>query len=215
MDIDAQAKESAQIIKDGGIIAYPTDTLYALGVDATNPDAVRRLFALKQSPPDKNFLIMVKDVAMLKQYADVSLYGEKLLETIWPGPLSLVAPRLNVEILKEVNKGVEIGSRMTNHPFREVFFKYIDVPITATSANISGCSPLTSPEEIKKQFPNIDYVVDGGICTGNPSTVVSIEGEILSVIRAGAISVEALEKTWQGIVGKKGRVTHANSTTIQ
>ena len=215
MVIDTQARLSAKIIKEGGIIAYSTDTLYALGVDATNPDAVRRLFALKQSPPDKNFLIMVKDIAMLKRYADVSLYGEKLLETMWPGPLSILAPRRIDSDIKEVSGNNKIGFRMPNHPFREAFFNCIDVPITATSTNISGSSPLTSPEDIKKQFPNIDYVVDAGICTGNPSTVVSVEGEILSVIREGVISVEALEKTWQGIVGTKGRVIYANSTTIQ
>ncbi len=203
MDIETQAREAAAIIKQGGIIAYPTDTLYGLGVDATNATAVSQLFSLKQSPPEKNFLVMVRDVAMLSRYVTFSSFASALLSECWPGAVSLLIPCGDSALLGTVTRSPYIGFRMPDHPFREAFFRYCDTPITSTSANLSGQTPLSTPADIQEQFPDIGYVVDGGVCAGAPSTVISINNEHITLIRPGAYSVEELERIASRILGRE------------
>ncbi len=210
MDLETQAKESAEIIKQGGIIAYPTDTLYGLGVDATNKSAVTQLFAVKQSPQEKNFLVMVRDIDMLSEYVTLSPFARALLSTCWPGALSLLVPYGDSEALRGVTHSAYIGFRMPNHPFREAFFKYCNTPITSTSANISGQAPLTTPIDIREQFPDIGYVVDGGMCSGAPSTVISINDESITLIREGAYSTQTLAHVASTILGREVSIVHAD-----
>lgn len=187
--------ESANLLERGGIIVYPTETFYALGVDATNEKSVKKLFDLKERKGTKAISVLVKDFEMLKKYAaGIDEKAIKLINKFWPGPLTLVFREKGIltEILTGRTK--TIGVRISSHPFAERFFKYFDLPITATSANISDSPNIISIEEAYDSFGDkVDIYLDGGILTGEQgSTVVDATADKFKILREGEISRELI-----------------------
>lgn len=178
------------------IVLYPTDTLYGLGVDATNPKAIARLKELKGRDERKHISIAVSDVGMMREYAEVTPLAEKLLHTFLPGKLTIIIKPKNLPHELGVGTG-EIGVRIPNHPEALNLIKELGRPITATSANVSGMEPEGTPEKILRQFGEkaqmITNVIDAGeLPPSEPSTVVDARGATPIIIREGAISSQEI-----------------------
>lgn len=176
------------------IILYPTDTIYGLGVDATDPEVVLRLQALKGRPDGKPISVVVSDMAMLREYAEVTSLAERLAEALLPGKLTLILranPRIHTPGI--VGEDGSIGFRIPNHSVPIALVKKVGKPITATSANVSGMETEKTPEAILKQFGEkaswITEVVDQGeLPPSRASTVVDARGEEPIILREGALS---------------------------
>ncbi len=176
------------------IILYPTDTLYGLGVDATNPEAVLRLQELKGRDDKKPISIAVDSLEMLEQYAQVTALARKLAKKFLPGKLTLIlCANPGIRTKGVVGSDGSVGVRIPNHPQALALIQKIGKPITATSANVSGMLPENTVEKILTQFGEkagmISRVIDGGeLPLNTPSTVVDARGEKPIILREGAIS---------------------------
>ena len=182
--------------KRGGIIAYPTETFYGLGVDPFNETAIKRLFELKGRDSDKPISILVKDTKMLLTVVEeIPPLAEKLIKRFWPGPLTIVfKAKKTISLALTANTG-KIGVRISGNQIAQKLLETIDSPITTTSANPSGKkSPVTASEVIGYFGDKIDLILDGGMLYGKlGSTIVDVTEGDLKVIRQGEISVEQLQ----------------------
>lgn len=173
------------------IVLYPTDTLYGLGVDATDARMIERLKGLKGRGNEKHISIAVSDLEMMRAYAEVTPLAERLADAFLPGKLTLVLTPKNLP--EELGTGTgEIGVRIPDHDQALGLIRVLGVPITATSANVSGMPTEHTPEKILAQFGTkagmITNVIDGGeLPPSEPSTVVDARGDTPIIIREGAI----------------------------
>lgn len=171
-----QINEIVSVLRSGGVVALPTDTAYALASDATNPQAVNKIFTIKRRKPDKLLSWFFIDIKQIKKLATLSHDQLSFLQSFLPGPYTFIVPGKN---------GQTIGARITNHPITQQVVKAYGKPLTATSANIAGQPPLRTIEELKKL--SVDCIVDGGSIPNRPSsTVVDLTGISPKVIRPGA-----------------------------
>lgn len=187
-----------QILKQGGILLYPTDTLYGLGVDALNVDALRKLKELKGRNDNKAISIVVADMKMAGEYAEVTPLALKLAEAFLPGKLTLVLSA-KPNLPEELTAGTgTIGVRIPNHLLCLNLARELGRPFTATSANVSDKEPERSVPGILTQFGesavSINRVIDAGeLAESLPSTVVDARGELPYILREGAVaSVEIM-----------------------
>jgi len=186
-------------LNPGFLVLYPTDTLYGLGVDATDPHMVKRLKELKGREDSKHISIAVSDLDMMRQYADVTPLAEKLARAFLPGKLTIILKPKNLP--EELGTGTgEIGVRIPNQDYALELIREAGKPITATSANVSGMPTENTPEAILGQFGDkaswITDVIDAGALPQSlPSTVVDARGEAPVIVREGAISEEAVHHT--------------------
>lgn len=176
-------EKAVEILKKGGIVLYPTDTLYALGVDFENEEAVQKLRTLKGRYKDKPIPVMVSDISMARKYVKINDLAEKLITKFLPGKLTLVLPKIG---------GVEMGIRIPNNVTALELVRKLGRPITVTSANLSGEKTFSNVRDILDQLGSqIDYVIDEGIIEGDPSTIVDLT-DGFRIQREGAISKEEL-----------------------
>lgn len=186
------------ILDTGGIILYPTDTLYGLGVDALNTEALRKLRALKGREDGKPISIVVADMVMAEEYAEVTALARKLAAEFLPGKLTLVLSAKN-NLPTELTAGTgTIGVRIPNHLLCLNLAREFGRPYTATSANVSDMNSKNSVPEILAQFEARAGMIDRAIDVGElleslPSTVVDARGETPHIVRVGAISKEDIE----------------------
>lgn len=186
----------------GGVILYPTDTVYGLGVDASNAEALERLVALKSGRvEEKGFLVAVADLDRASRYVEVTETAQRLADQFLPGPLTLILktkhsfpPRLREE------RGATLAIRIPDHIFCLELARMFERPYVTTSANICGMNANYSIDEVLTQLgeraKQIDLIIDGGVLAKRlPSTIVSIIGEKLEIVREGAISRESIQKT--------------------
>ena len=188
-------KRVRDIFKKSGMIAYPTETFYGLGVDPFNEIAIKKLFALKGRDFDKPVSILIKDKKMLLTVVEeISPLAEILIKKFWPGPLTIIfKAKKSIPSILTGGTG-KIGVRISNNPIAQKLLEEIDSPITTTSANPSGEKSPVTANKVMGYFGNkIDLILDGGMLYGKlGSTVVDVtEGELI-VIREGEISVEAI-----------------------
>lgn len=182
------------------IFLYPTDTIYGLGVDATDPEAVLRLQTLKGRPDGKPISVVVSDMDMLRQYAEVTPLGERLAAAFLPGKLTLVLQAVPGKLAPGVvSADGSVGFRIPAHDVPRALVEKIGKPITATSANVSDMETEKTPEAILAQFTDrasmITEVVDHGALTPSlPSTVVDARGSDPLIIREGAIPASLIQK---------------------
>jgi len=179
-----------EVIRSGGVVAYPTDTFYGLGVDPGNPAAVRKLFLLKARPDDQPILILISDQAAVRAWAvDISTQAEDLMKRFWPGPLTLVF-KAQQEVLPELTAGSgRIGLRVPGNETTRQLLAFLGTALTGTSANRSGGQSARTAAEAAEEFgDSIDLVLDSGSAAATmPSTVVDVTGTTLKVIREGAV----------------------------
>lgn len=190
-------KDIAQILKKGGIIAYPTDTFYGLGANCFSPEAVKKIYNLKKRKTIKPISIVISEVGEVEKIAaKIPSSFWPLSRKFWPGPLTLVLKaslRLPDELL---GPSRTIGVRLPALPWLRELVKEANFPITATSANISGEKEITLVEKISEVFfGEIDLIVDAGrVKETKPSTVLDLTLEKPEILREGALSMLELRK---------------------
>jgi L-threonylcarbamoyladenylate synthase len=188
--LDKAIKEAAAIIKAGGLVVYPTETVYGLGASAFSRIAVLKVFAAKKRPLDNPLSVAVKDMKQADEIAYVNTAARKLAKVFLPGPLTIVLKK-KANLPKELTScSDKVGIRI---PRNEIAIKLIELagPITATSANISGQQPITTADEAREQLGNkVDFILDGGPSQiGVESTVVDVSEEgRCEILRDGAIA---------------------------
>jgi L-threonylcarbamoyladenylate synthase len=187
----AALDQAARLLGQGGLIAFPTETYYGLGVDPFNVEALERLFAVKQRQPDKAVLVLVAEQAQVVQLAaEMPAVLQKLMHHFWPGPLTLVFPgQASLPTLLTGGTG-NIGIRHSPHPLVSRLLHAFGGPITATSANRSGAPPATTAAEVQESLGSeIDLIVDGGTTPGGAgSTLVGCDEDgQLCCLREGVV----------------------------
>ncbi|MGA1193754.1 MAG: L-threonylcarbamoyladenylate synthase [Kiritimatiellia bacterium] len=186
---------AAKFIGDGLVVAFPTETVYGLGADALNPDAVKRIFKAKGRPADNPLIVHMGDISMLERVAkSIPRRAESLMTSFFPGPLTLVLPR-HPNVPLEVTAGLDtVGVRFPAHPVASAFLKACCVPVAAPSANRSGRpSPTTWGAVDDEMNGRISCILKGGPSeVGLESTVVDCTGGQLIILRQGAVSLEML-----------------------
>ena len=193
--------KAVKILKKGGIIAYPTETFYGLGVDAINKKSVERLYKLKERDTLKPIPILIGNLSMLGLVVkEIPEVAEKLIKRFWPGPLTIIFyASTNIPSLLTANTQ-KIGVRISSNPIAQKILKLFASPITATSANISLGISATSPKEIIDYFGDkVDMILDGEkLESTHPSTVIDITVSPPQIVREGIIPRETIEEyLWQ------------------
>jgi len=188
--------EAAEILRGGGLVAFPTETVYGLGANALDPAAVQKIFEMKGRPETSPLIVHVASVEMARRIvAEWPPLAEELARQWWPGPLTLVLPKKSV-VPDNVTAGLPtVGVRMPNHPIALALIEEAGVPIAAPSANrFTGLSPTTA-DHVRAAFGDALLVLEGGPCqVGIESTVVAIEGGKLKLLRPGMISLGEMEQ---------------------
>jgi L-threonylcarbamoyladenylate synthase len=190
---------AVQLLKDGDLVAFPTETVYGLGVDPHNEEAVKKLFALKQRPATNPLIVHVESVEAIEHVADLSdaLVMKRLnhLRRFMPGPLSVVVPK-HPSISKIVTAGSNlVAVRIPQHSVAQQLLKLFSGPIAAPSANRSTRISPTTARHVITEFGSKVFVLDGGpTSVGLESTVVSLIGSKPTLFRPGAITIEMLER---------------------
>jgi L-threonylcarbamoyladenylate synthase len=189
---DAEAiRTAAQLIRDGAVVAYPTDTLYGLAVDPRNPDAVRRLYALKGRPESSALTLIAADAAQANEAGDFSATATRLAERWWPGPLTIVVTARRVLAPTILAGGTTVGIRVPDHGVAVALAREAQFCITATSANRSGEPAVSTADAVRDALPGVDAIVDAGPSRGGlPSTIVGVGDRHVALIRAGAVPWE-------------------------
>jgi L-threonylcarbamoyladenylate synthase len=193
--IDEKIKKAAEIIKGGGVVAFPTETVYGLGANAYDEQAVKKIFELKGRPQDNPLIVHIskkQDVYIVAR--EVPEKAKVLIREFWPGPLTLVLPK-NPSIPDIVTAGLDtVAVRMPDHPIALKLIRLSGVPIAAPSANISGKPSATQPEHIKKYFGEKVFLIDGKVKIGIESTVLDLTEDVPKILRPGAITKEMIER---------------------
>lgn len=180
---------AADIVRSGGLAAFPTETVYGLGANILDEAAVSRLYEIKKRPRTKPFTILISDIGVIEKVWGCGLNktARKLADKFWPGPLTM--------ILKS-SSGEKIGFRVPRSEVALMLVSVAKVPVAAPSANLSGNNPAKCAEDVLKEFDGkIDIIIDGGPSeVGTPSTVVDLTVAPPKILRQGAISAEEILK---------------------
>lgn len=191
--LDTAIAKAVDVLVKGGIIAYPTETLYGLGVRVMDKESVQRLFEIKGRPQDKPIPLIVGSLEVLKTIAEeIPPEAEKLIKEFWPGPLTLVfKAKASVSELLTAGTGT-IAVRIPGESFALSLSRKIDFPITSTSANPSGATPPEVADEVSRYFGDkIDLIIDGGKTPiGKPSTIIDVTVKPWQILREGAITFD-------------------------
>jgi L-threonylcarbamoyladenylate synthase len=181
-------EKAAGIIKNGGAIVYPTDTLYGLGVNALDEKSVEKVFEIKGRNYDKPISIAVSDLTEVKKYAEFTPLAVRIAKKFLPGPLTLILPSRN-NLPKQLNPDDKVRIRIPDNGIALEIIKKSGVPLTATSANLSGGKdPINAKEAVRQIGDKIDFVLDAGRCKYRKgSTIVKIVDGKIEIIREGVI----------------------------
>ncbi|GBR74545.1 threonylcarbamoyladenosine synthetase translation factor SUA5 [Candidatus Termititenax aidoneus] len=198
-----EIKRAAEIIRNGGVVAFPTETVYGLGANALDAQAVAKIFELKERPSFDPLIVHLAAPAQIFDYIVNSqcmlplqqTYIQWLTEKFWPGPLTIVLPK-NTRIPDIVTAGLPtVALRMPDNPVALELIRLSGCPLAAPSANKFGCLSPTTAEHVRKQLPELECVLDGGAArVGIESTVVSLQEDGFTILRQGAITRTDLEK---------------------
>ena len=188
---------AAQILQGGGLVAFPTETVYGLGADATDNRAVASIFAAKNRPQFNPLIVHLPDLAAVEAIAELPAPARTLASAFWPGPLTLVLKRKAGSGLSDlVTAGLaSVAIRIPEHPLAQSLLRAAATPIAAPSANPSGkISPTTAEHVLDGLSGRIDAVLDGGACSvGLESTIIGFDGNTPVQLRAGGLPPEAIE----------------------
>lgn len=208
-DLAAQAQDiaqAAQVIRAGGLVVFPTETVYGLGGDGTNADASRAIYAAKGRPSDNPLIIHVAEPEDAEPYAVTDSLYYRLAEAFMPGPLTVIMPRRETIPLSTTGGLDSVAVRCPSHPVAHALIAAAGVPIAAPSANLSGKpSPTCAGHVIDDLSGRVDIIIDGGECDiGLESTIVKLDrdekGEFLTLLRPGGITYDALCCVWDRVV---------------
>lgn len=189
-------RHAMDILQHGGMVVFPTDTVYGLATLPYKGDTVEQLFTAKGRLSSRSIAVLVGDIAHLNRVTSgLSEIAKHLMEIFWPGPLTLVVPK-HARLPQELSQNQTVGVRMPDHPVALMLLREIG-PLAVTSANLSGGENATTAEEVLTQLEGrVHLIIDGGRTPGGvPSTVVDCTGPELTVVRVGPISLEEIENS--------------------
>lgn len=198
-------KMSVEILKSGGVVVCPTDTLYGLGANALNEDAIIKVQGIKKRDRNKPISVFVKNMKMARKISCIDSRTEKILSKIWPGPVTAVLRKKDIISDILTGNGETVAIRIPDNRFVSALMEEIDFPITATSANISGEKNLLKPKEIIGKFretkPAPDLFIDAGdIKNPSASTIIDLTTGIPKIIRTGIVGKEEMDNFFQKFV---------------
>lgn len=186
-----EIEEAAGAVRRGGVIGYPTETVYGLGCDARNADAVGRIYAMKGRGSESPMLILIRDASRLSAFVgEVPAPARMLMDRFWPGPLTLVLPAAPGFDSRILGEGGSLAVRISSDPVCVELLRRWDGPLVSTSANRTGQPAAATAAELRAIFrENLDAVVDGGSrASGMPSTIVDARMHPPRVLREGAVA---------------------------
>ncbi len=196
--LGGRADDAVRVLREGGVAAIPTDTVYGLAAAYDSEQAVERVFRIKSRPSGLALPLLLDDASSVEHYAsNVSDVFWPLVKAFWPGPLTVVL-RKSEAVSQRLTAGREtVGLRVPAHWLPRYISKSLDKAITGTSANLSGSPSLRTAREVEEQLGDaVDLVIDGGNAgDGKASTVVDLSGETPIILREGSITMAAIEKT--------------------
>jgi L-threonylcarbamoyladenylate synthase len=211
---DAAAR-AAKLLRDGEVVALPTETVYGLAANALDENAVAKIFQIKGRPANNPVIVHVVGVAMAKRcVSDWPAKADKLAQAFWPGPLTLVLPRAKEIPDSVVAGGATVGVRWPSHPFIQAVIRACDFPLAAPSANLSGRTSPTNARHVNQQLAgNIPLIVDGGQSqVGIESTVLDLAVSPPEILRPGMIHAEALAAVCGEVPTSKFRASNSGSS---
>jgi L-threonylcarbamoyladenylate synthase len=190
-----QVEKAVDVLRDGGVIAMPTDTLYALTAPASDSEAVRRVFAIKRREVTNPLPLFVADLAMAERVGVFDETSRKLAHRFWPGQLTIVVRKQPGFESEALSGGDTVGLRVPDSEIARAVIGGLGQPVTATSANLSGGPDPVSADEVRRQIgEQVDLILDAGPAPlGVASTIVDCSGGSLAILRQGAIAREEIE----------------------
>jgi len=216
-------KDAATSLRSGNLVAFPTETVYGLGVDATNKDAVAHLYQVKGRPSDHPLIVHISSMVNLDKWArEIPEYAIKLARTFWPGPMTLILARTNLAMDFITGNQDSVGIRVPSHPLATALLKEFEVQgglgVAAPSANRFGkVSPTTADavvEELSGYLSPTDLILDGGACEiGVESTIINCTQDLPEILRPGAITAKMINE----LIGSQVNqiTTSSNKSTIK
>jgi len=197
--LQLEIEKGGRILQQGGVIVYPTDTVYGLGADAFNSTAVERIYEIKNRPKHRQFPLLIADVERLATMAEpIPEIAWFLARRFWPGGLTLVLPKAD-SLPAYLVPGPTVAVRVPNHSVCLALIQHLGNPIIGTSANVSGQPAALTAEEVGQQVgEKIDFVINGGKCPGGKeSTVVDVTHESPIILRQGIIPSYEIDKAYE------------------
>lgn len=185
---------AAEILNNGGLVVFPTETVYGLGGDGTNAEAAKKIYAAKGRPSDNPLIIHIASPEDAEKYSVTNDLYYKLADAFMPGPLTIILPKKDTIPLSVTGGLDSVAVRCPSHPIARQIIQESGIPIAAPSANLSGKpSPTCAGHVIEDLSGRVDMIIDGGPCEiGLESTIVKIDGKSLTLLRPGAITADAL-----------------------
>ena len=187
---DEGIRKSVEIIENGGVIIFPTDTVYGIGCNPYDANAVKKIYEIKSREKIKSLPVLASSIEIVKQISIIDEFTEKIIKKYWPGPLTLILKLKDKNLKESLNLEDKIAVRIPNSVCTLKLLNKCNL-LVGTSANVSGDSSFTDPQECMKNVKNYDVFVDGGTITSKgESTIIEIENEKIHVIREGALKKE-------------------------
>lgn len=200
--------QAAEILRQGGLVAFPTETVYGLGADATNGQAVARIFAAKGRPQFNPLIVHVPDIYAAEALVEVGSRAKAVAAAFWPGPLTMILPKkANCPVSDLCSAGLPtLAVRAPVHKTAQELLRQAGVPVAAPSANLSGTISPTTPVHVADSLGDrVDMILAAGFCeVGLESTVLDLSGEKPVVLRLGAVAAEELADVLECDVGYDG-----------
>ena len=185
-------EKASQIINQGGIVIFPTDTVYGIGCDPYNKASIEKIYKIKSRYITKSVPILTYSIETAERIAQFDQLTKKIVKKFWPGPLTVILKVTDEKIKKSLNLENKIAIRVPDHKCTLELLKKCNY-LVGTSANISGDLPYTNPKECLKKMQDYDVFVDGGIITSKgESTIIEIENEEIKIIREGSLTKEEI-----------------------
>lgn len=186
------------MIREGLVVAYPTDTLYGLAVDPRNENAVRRLYELKGRAEESALTLIAADLAHVRAAGEMTPQAERLAERWWPGPLTIVVRARPILARAMLAGGATVGVRVPDHVVAIALARDAGFCVTATSANRSGATAASAPAAVAAALPEVDAILDAGPARGGaPSTIVDASTGDVTLVRQGVVPWERVLKSLQ------------------
>ena len=187
---DEGIRKSVEIIENGGVIIFPTDTVYGIGCDPYDANAVKKIYEIKSREKIKSLPVLASSIQIVKQISIIDEFTENIIKKYWPGPLTLILKLKDKNLKESLNLEDKIAVRIPNSVCTLKLLNKCNL-LVGTSANVSGDSSFTDPQECMKNVKNYDIFVDGGTITSKgESTIIEIENEKIHFIREGALKKE-------------------------
>ena len=182
-------RRAVDILRSGGVLIYPTDTVYGMGCSAENKNAIERIYLIKHQRQDKPFSFVCSDLKHISEYAHVSNQAFKVMKHLIPGPYTFILPATRMKSLPKilVSRRKTVGIRVPDSRITLALVKELGHPILSTSVTAENGDLVNNPESIIERFNNqVELIIDGGALTSNPSSVIDLTDEEPKVVRVGA-----------------------------